>query len=414
MLKIKQFAKNVTVSEVSSLNFSKNNEIASFLKEICKSIDNLVFSLYASIKSIEFDKFNFNEAETAAGMMRISRNKEDIKDLLEETIPTTTIKGLEKSFSVLYELQEKDEILEAIEHQLHSIYGNSTRNTLVKEAKAHREKLQEQLKKVTSLFTKEANKRLPSKFKTLGDSLLEEIKSKIHSKVAERSYLTPQRDSDNRLNFYFTRFFKIKDFTDDEGELTYPEYFVVLTCVVEPSHELSYYLNTLHKFRIPGTFNPGTKFTDYKSLVRVLNTYLEVDKFSGLLNTVSVPIEQKDLSIDKMPLSKKFIKSIKELDQQTLRVQLNSNVKISTEELIKLLMLDMKALLSKTAKFDIKYKIKDSGANTYIDFSFLLPQHESTRNTVSMTPDQHEMLKNTFNFDDKQIKLLNRVITKGF
>lgn len=414
------------VEKVSNFNFRSPDEVIFFVKKLMDNVklDDEKLKEYEKLYStISFPEFSKVRIEKAADVFRISRTggpspvKPSQIDLkapalqIDDQIKVTNIKKIKDSFDIIRSLQDKLEILDTIEGQVQHVFRNE-RTPLSKSVKEAKDKVQKSLDAALKFLNKTAIKKVPKAFSERVEAIITPFINRLdkqYRNVKETSYLTLEEEDQTGADFFvFHTYFRFQDLDNGDGYI-YPEYYIVFTAVIDPKLRMRMYVNTLHKFRPPGQFKYGHSFTDLKSGKRELEALLDVDELIDALEPQKVPVGDTGIDLQKFG-ARQFISNV-EVVNDIIKIQFNKKVtKKNVKEITIKVFQDIRGLMSTRSKSMVKYKITQSGNNTFnAEFKLTLPPSEQmTEKMLDAT--KIKILKEKFSFDDADIRNLMKML----
>ena len=350
--------------------------------------------------------------EIGASTLRIGRDAPTPDDILEEGVQVDSLKKLDATFSSLYDIQRRIDALENISHQItHGLGGNKSIEQKVAEV---RKDAHAKIDAALKYLNKQANDRVPKRFKELRDGVLEKFIASGHWKFASidqpHVLLTAHYDKNERLHFVFSSYHHMIGVEDDSG-MVLPHYYIAFTCIVGPDKKLTYHVNTLHKFRVPGTFRIGSKFVDVASGVSELDSALSVDHLSSLSEVKKAPISTEDVNTAfKRSSLSGLVASVSAPDDRTLQIRFTKLVTESNlNKVVESVIQSVTPALRSVSKAQLKYQKMKMASGYAVNLSFA----NVGAGKASFTEDQISILRNHLGMDEDQVALLKRVIHKG-
>lgn len=418
-LKVKQHMRDVRAlaadansDKVSGFNFRSDEEVKVFLDEMDRKLDGINERLktyekqFSSAASIKIDRGR------GGGTFKPG-SKGDVYTL-PEPVAVTNIKSLKNNFDIVRVLNEQLEVLDTMEAQAAVHFKGERGVELPKTIAATKKKYEAKLKEALKFLSKVAEKHEPTEFSDMIETIMNHFKDNFvgsFSSADQQVFVTAEEDrasGDDKLVFtHYVRFF---DLRNESMEYTYPEYAVVFTGVIVPGgNDLQMYVNTLHKFRAPGSFKYGHAFKDAKSGVRELNALFETDDFVDMMDRHPVPLSNSDINISK--LSSKDVIDDLSIENDLITVVFKKEVtKKTVNEAVKKVFGDLRNLIGSRTKAQIKYKPAqvDNQQRYFTVFSLILP-----KNTKSLTVNDLHELQLKLGFDDEDRKRIVRLLNKG-
>jgi len=234
---------------------------------------------------------------------------------------------------------------------------------------------------------------------------------------AERKVFVTTKDELNEANgqsntlLVFTHYVQFTNLENEFQDYTYPQYNIVFTAVVNLNGQMKMYVNTLHKFRAPGTFKPGLLFSDLRTGIRNVTTLFETDGFVDMLDRQPVPFGKETVDLKRFA-SKALIESV-DVDDNMIKVAFKRVVNAkNVKEVSHKVFADIRGLLELKMKTQIKYRIVSLGGNKFgMEFVLILPKDIDS--AKFLTIQKMEALKMRFNFDDEDLKKIVQIVNKG-
>lgn len=424
MRDVMALARHETVDKVCGYTWRSEAEVLAFVGEMKTELS----KVSARLATAQAVMGRYPLVENAATPISINRgagggNLPELKNRGVVDVAPIKVQNLGKlkdSFALLNDLQEKMEVLDTLEVQVNHAFRGEKGNKIPGVIKATRDQYAKKLNTAMKFLRETAERYEPAAFKKLVVDITNYFKDGFdhkYSEATEQVFLTPgkPRKEGGAPVLVFNHYVQFKNLVNEHMEYTYPIYIVVYTAVVDEEGSMSVYVNTLHKFRAPGTFKYGQPFKDLRSGVNSLGMLFEVDDFVDLLDRQPVPFKGEDIK-GKMGkfASKEFIKD-SDVEDNKILVTLNDKVtKKNIAEVAGKVWADVRGMLASFMKTNLRPKIvpPTSGKGSYkLEFVLILPTDMDTKKF--MTPQKLDRLKEELELDDGDVKKIIQLFNRG-
>lgn len=262
------------------------NEITRSFKQSKKIVDNLKESLSADDDVIVFDY----QTEGRKPVSKKSQKPATLSTKLTKWVSPPK-REVEKHLKVIRDLYDNAVDLDSAEALLvHSFASSKKQPAALRAIKALKAEINSTLNKAFSALNGLADKHLPTEMEMLGDAILgyliEHLPKKTYKNIAKSVYVYPGEKS----SLHFALYIKITNLQNAEGYV-FDEYFFILTGVVDSKGYISYYLNSVPEFKVPGKYNLGKQVETEKDAIQRLRMLLDH-------NDVLSQFERKPMPVD--------------------------------------------------------------------------------------------------------------------
>lgn len=405
-----------TPDKVSGFNFRSEDEVQVFLEQLNEQLEKLTKNLP------NLQKLFAKAEETAAGPITINRggDKTTAPSPFEDTIGVgkITIHNMGKlrdQFDLVVELQHKLEVLDSLEVQTQNLFRGERGNKIPGMLKKTKQDYEKKLKLALNFLKVVAKKHEPKAFANLVKNVLnyfhESFKNKFKA-AEEHIFVTPKTisgaDGKEHQILVFNHYIAFADLVNEHMDYTYPQYIIVFTAMINDKGSMRMFVNTLHKFRAPGSFKPGSEFKDLKSGVNALSHLFEVDDFIDLLERQPMPIS-KDRMTPALFRAKDVIKNV-DVKDNVIQVLFNSKVnRENIQDVAKQVLLDIRGMFEQNMKTNIRYQIIKPAKG----MQFILTKPSNYDSSKFMTPEQIDHIQNYLGLDDDEAAKFVQLFNKG-
>lgn len=416
-------ANGATVDKVSGYTFRSAEEVSTFLTHLDSKLKGLTDKLLGMQRQFAaLDQRVPALSAVLAAPISIDRGDgiaKDSKRLDNKVgdvgkIVIDNIGKLKDNFQLLMEINDKLEVLDTLEAQAaHALRGENAK--ILAAIKATKTQYEKKLKSAMNFLKAVAKKHEPPKFKAMVEGVMNYFHSGFDNKfdkAEEHVFVTVKTekgadDKDYQV-LVFNHYVQFTNLKNEHIEYTYPKYIVVFTAVVDAKGQMRMYVNTLHKFRAPGTFKYGHSFSDLKGGVSSLSGLFETDDFVDLLDRQPVPMADGKVNVKNFR-SIEYIKDTK-VENNTVFIQFNGKVtKENVQKVAIGVLADVRGLFSGYMKTQLRYKIVPPAKG--MEFILTLPTNVDT--TKFITQEKQDLLKEHLGFDDKDMAQIIKLFNKG-
>ncbi len=408
-------ADDLSVDKVSGFTFRSEEELLTLLDKMgqhLKASEQRIRNLerlfrgvaQASNFSITFDR--------GAGRTTRGPDGQTIKP-----IDIKNTKQIRSNFQIIQDLDRRLQVLDSIEAQYTGAFGGE-RNALSSNIRKMKAGYESQLKKALTVLRKIAKAHEPPEFAELLTKVMQNFYKQLKDKfsAAEQYVYVTQRSIDlpgaTGEELVFNHYIEFSDLKNDAQDFVYGTYIIVFSATVNAKGQMKTYVQTLHKFRAPGTFKLGLQFTSEQSGTAKLAGLLAADNFVDLLERGKLPFTKDELDLTKFS-SRAVIDNVDvDADTDTVTVVFtkavdDSNLKTVTEKVIS----DLYRMLSGRTPNRLKYKTQKTRSGIYeAKFVLVVP---AEADPSALTPQQLDRLSNEFGFDPQDIRALQSIRQRG-
>jgi hypothetical protein len=415
MRDVTALANQPTADRVSGFNFRSEEEVEHFLKSLEEQQKGIGTRLDA------LERLFASQEVRAAGEIRIDRGgggnvpSTDTVDIGRISIPN--MKKLHDNFSIVTDLTDKLDMMDTLDVQVQHLFRGERGNKLPAMIKQLRKGYETKLTQALQFLKTVAKKHEPKAFAKTVEAAMNFFQSGLKNKFSaaeEHVFVNTARmtqpDGQEHTVFVFTHYVQFTNLHNDHTDYTYPTYVVVFTARVNEKGQMQMYVNTLHKFRPPGTFKVGHEFRNLRDAEKKLRHLFEIDDFVDLLDRQPVPVTKDELRLGNF-VSKGFIKDVKiDVEDHSLQVLFNSKVTGKNfADVVSQTLLDLRGALSLRTTTTLRYK----PAPDRRSIDIILPIPSGADPKKFLTRDKVEHMKDTFGMDDQDIRNLMRAFHRG-
>lgn len=401
--------KVLSVSDVAPHKFRTLEEVETYLKGIADQVreDEALLKRFQTIFA------NCQSLETAAGKITIKRDGGSKSVAPTEKIDPIFIKNLRQlktNFDVVESLQDKLDILDTIQLQVDTLFkGVASKSNVASQLKTMRSNIEKKLNQSYDFLNKVGQKHEPELFGSITDDAIQALTGKLYASgnLADHDvfvYLTTTDDAKGKTTLVFSKYLALYGLKDDTG-FVYEDYYIVFTATVTPTAEMSMSVTTLTKWLIPGKFKVGHEFNSVKNLVNNVETLLDMENFSHILESVQVPVGKGDLKLTSTAISNVVVKG------DVISISLKPTK--SLQAVVESVTTELLATLSTKTKMRVKYKVeKLAGGKAIIHYRLIAPESDAAKQRL-ITSDKLQVLKDRLGFDDDDISAIVKFVNKG-
>ena len=384
---------------------SANKQIADEMQIAIRSTDGEKARLETAVTfnrntDVDLDKIKKNPKFTAfpEGTIGVAR------------IDKKSMQQVQDSFDLLQSINNKLDGLRQASAQLeYNFKGDNKAKALLKQTTELKEAYEKQAEKAKKLLKTIGEEKEPPSFLAMVKNIMETTRNELEAKFSEASqyvYVTQVRE-ENRLFLEFTHYVDFKSL--EANGFVYPEYYIVFTCRITPDgRSPHYYVNTLHKFRIPGAFRKGSEFKDTHEGSKKLAAILTTDSFieSGNRKPISMTTDELksgDLGSNKiLHVSVENDKIVFALDGKLNEKQLQTEVNY--------ILGSLRGALSLNKSAHIRYTKPEHRGEAWRLVVVVLGGNDKS---ARLRPHDIDMLKERFDLDDEDMRTLIKALDKG-
>ncbi len=404
---------DTTSSDVVNYDFRSPKELEVYLDSMGKDVDQIDKNLdneeklfaktFARSKVLSAKVFTLDRYGKTPKIRGVQNR--DIKGPHVEILKIPKVESLRKNFGVVTQLHDKLDTLESLEAQIKTVLkdvkGQSVATKHITTMKTHVKKT---MQKALDFLNKIATKHEPMLFKETVDAVCKEVLKRVEGRIkksAKALYVTVSTD-ENGDTFWFTKYLGLAGLVDD-NDYEYSTFYVVFTAQIDPAASMTFYVNTLTKFKAPGTFNVGSQFDDPSSGGKVLDALLAHENFSSLAQRMHLPIKPGDTSLKNIKM-KGIILDVEVSEDHSVIVTFAKKVTREDLEagLINIVFEQLRKALSPSTHAQLKYRPFDRGGYLAAEFMYLLPPPDATE-TLRLNIAAVERLKNVLGLSEKQV-----------
>lgn len=415
MRDVMALAANPTSDGVSGYNFRSPEEVMVVVKSLEKQLEPIQLQikkltrLFGPAESAADFAITFDRTKAMDPKKR-SVTKEGIT---VEPIDIKNIRKLEDNFGIIKLLNSRLEALDSIQAQYLNAFGSS-RTKLVPAISETRKKYESELRAALALLKKIAKQHEPKPFQDIVIDVMNAFYGQMKNafdKASQYAYVTTRYDElDGPPSLVFNHYVEFQGLRNDAQDYVYPQYFIIFTAIISPSGKMKLFVNTLHKFRAPGTFKPGYAFLTAQQGITKLAALLSTDEFIDLLERSPLPIEADD--IDLTAFSAREVIDRVDIVENVLRVTFTAAVTEKNKKTVaEKVLVDIHRLLAGKTSSRIKYKLRRVSADRYqMEFVLVLP---AERDESELSPDKLDRLREEFGFDDQDLLAIQSIMRRG-
>jgi len=418
MRDIMALAQDLSVDKVSGFNFRSPDEVQTLIDQMSEQLKSTetrlkkLERLFPAAKATAAEEFviTFNRGAKPAG--KTVRNQDGDRI---EPVDIKNIKQLQSNFDIIKDLDKRLQVIDSLEVQYQEAFGNE-RNRIGPSLKELRRKYESQLKKALAVLRKIAKAHEPPELSEMIQEVMNSFYSQLKDKfdAAEQYvYVTTKKTdipgSDGTI-LVFNHYIEFTGLRNDSQDFTYPKYFMVFSATINSKGLMRTFIQTLHKFKSPGTFKLGSQFNSVKQGISRLAGLLAADDFVDVLERSRVPEDSLDV---KHFAAREVIEDVKVTDDQVIKITLTKAVTDKNKDLVaKKVLEDIHRLLSGKTGGKIKYRApKRNRADQYtLEFVVVLPPEADPE---ALTPQQLDSLREDFGFDDDDLKAIRSIRQRG-
>lgn len=349
-------AKNVPAERVSDYKWRSPEEIAFYLRSVCASV----------------------KVEATSTLDRAK---------------------LTKAYTDLVALQSKLDALSSLDVVAAQDFGKHRERLAALIADARRD-LESKRDKALRILQKSAAKNEPEALQSavLQAKAILQARLTNHNGVSDYVFVTAYGNN----GFEFNHYIQLDGLYNQFVGFTYPEYYLVLTARQTPT-TVELFVNTLHTFRAPGSFNIGQSFAG-ADLETVVTGLLHADEFVDDDDGVTLPSLNLDAKLFKTPV-------------QNLCIQENcvtGEILGKREQAVaysKTLMAELQATFGRCLPgYTFKCKLTKRGIDRWQCAYMAVPVPGAN----VLSPKDESMLRLQLNLSSDQIAAIRRLLTKGY
>ncbi len=404
---------NSSTTDVANFNFRSLEEVQQFLRGVSDKAKDYTKQLNDLEKGFEEAAIRGAIFTVAPRAKREQYKPGSVKK--EKPNFVFDVKKLEKAFSVVDEIHDKVEAMDAVINNLALNFKGVTGSAkLISDAKKVRATLQGQLDKAYRFLTETATKNEPEKFSKIVTTILDDILktfSEDYEKYKQTVYVVPAvRNGVDMV--LFSRYVEFINFTNDDGTV-YPKVYLVFNCLLDEFGNQTYSVNSFREFSPPGKATRGAEFTNAES--GRVKAYIELEhhNFATMIERVPVPAEGHELKAINWGVPKDWIKSVKVEDNVIDFAFTQKVTSANKDKAIAQVMLDLKTFFSSRIKASIAPKPYKIGKNFGAEFILTLPDNNAVKRQMRADAHSLQYLQNKLGLSDKQavglVKYLNQL-----
>lgn len=397
------------------------NDLTSILQEISKEVKQsvlLVGDLVQVLASTsgrnieEQDEIKINKVQPTPSQ-RINTKSTPTLSSLGVKLEKFVVPPLEKikdSVGIVQNLYDNASELDAVEALLaQSFEGSKNQASALLAVRALRDEVNTTINKALTSLSKIADKHVPSEMKVLITRLigfvLDTVEPKSYSEITELVYVSTGKDQ-----LWFSLYLCLHDLKDDKG-FTYSEFYVVLTGVVKGGN-ITYFLNTLPDFKVPGKYELGKEVPNEKAALQRI-------KFLLGANDILSDAERRPMPVTKEQLSGKGIAKIPyvssaDVKDDTIIVHLKPNIPPSKfNSIVTQIIPLLKSVVGITSrsKSIFKWKIvKSAGGRTSLQFILAPDLRADDKATLSMNLTKLRELQSALDLTPEELGAIKKAL----
>jgi dimeric dUTPase (all-alpha-NTP-PPase superfamily) len=400
-------------SNVTNYKFRSLQEIEQFIEGVRKTADEQMDALDDLRR--QFPEFSAVTIKPAMKVFQVTRDKTGKLPSTKIDFVAPKLDNLRKHFDVIENLHDKVQSLDSVINTLQLQFRGTPGSTaVINNAKKLRDDLQKKVSDAYKFLENVATKHEPKAFASTVARIVKEIKDVFKenfSKSKEFVYRTPY-EKEGKTHILFTHYLQLDDFIDD-NDYTHARYFIVFSCLMSPKGEATYFVTLLQEFAPPGRFSLGQTFETPKEGQTKAFIQLESEKFSTLIERVTVPSTKEELENINWAVSKDWIKTI-EVNKDIIEIQFTSKVtQKNVQEAANKIVMDLKAFLIGKSKASIRTRIfKRDTRNFGVELVLVIPSRAQLKE-IRVDGRKVQRLKDSLGLSEKQtiglVKYLNKL-----
>lgn len=388
------------------------NDIVDDLKSSKKTLSNLMLSTSASKK---YDDGEFTIDRTGKNAPRV------VKVSLKPSSPSTvkiagkklknfvvpSVSSMASHTKVLQDLYANAIELESIDAMIKQSFSTATNYSRTAGAlKALRQEVDRLIDNALTVLNKLASKHIPSEMKALSEQLVEfvldYVDPKTYSQTTQFLYVAPINGT-----IQFSFYVSLDDLKDKSGFI-YSEYYIVLTGVIDKKGFITYFLNTLPDFKIPGKYDIGENITSEADMLKRIKLLFSVNDVIIEHEKLPIPANTGNLSNYKITSIPGIIKA------EVIDNKIVVKTKVTREATINKIIVQLIPLfnrlagVSHTSKSIFKYNIRKMADGSVIQFILVPTEKRDKKINSSKIKDLQKIL----DLDDKSIERI-KLALKG-
>jgi len=324
-----------------------------------------------------------------------------------ETVEIPNRKSLEKNLSVVRELWETREALDAMEAKIRTAFSSMEQGSpdrALREVALLKKQIDKSLSDAFVFIGTLARDHMPQQLETF----VEQIKRVLEKSVAYEDSTVYSYVHTVNGDLVFSQYVQLKHVTDEDGQL-FQNMYVVLSYRASVTTEAGLYITVLSDFVPPSARLLTRKVDSVKKAVQSLNMLFSLDNFTNSIGSIPLNLMLKERNITKELFEyQQYVKSIEVQEEQivfTLKPEIQDRDlahKISTQ-----VFHELKAVVSsKNAR--LRMTVKKGKVCYYLLFFFVNPS-----NLPLVMRDDLNFLQDRFRLNDQAMDRIVKTINEG-
>jgi hypothetical protein len=389
------------------------NDILDIIKDITKDVNsdgNVVKNLFTSLSARRGGQDEeITIQHTAKRPTRVStRSKPSGGDLgiQIKDFKAPPKSAIEKHVQVLTRLYDNAKELDAVEAMLRQTFsGVKHQGTALNAVKALQKEVDNSIHTALTALNKVATKHFPTEMEKLRDQLtaflLDNIPENLYDDMAFLEYASLGDNGE----IIFSVYVEIKNLKNGKGYV-FDEYFIILTGVVNVKGNISYYINALPDFRVPGKYQLGKQITNAAQMEIQASMLLNHNDVVTDMDRRPLPLSKKDAStrgFGNVPGAGEV-----EVKDDALYVQILKDDNRTVTNIIKSTMALLNGALGRKRDTSISYKRVTRNGKKWVKFILYFKPDANSAN--SLNRNKFNEIKDTLDLDDATAERLRRAM----
>lgn len=386
------------------------NDVLDIIKELTKEVTEdgkIVKRMFTSLSARKDEEITIRHTGPAVKPKRITTRRSaspgnfgvKIKDF---KVPP---KGaIEKHVDVLQRLYDNAKELDAVEAMLRQAFsGVKNQNTALRGVQALQAEVDRSIETALSALNKVATKHFPTEMNELRDQLTGFLLDNIEENQYKDMGFLEYASLGAKGEILFSVYVEIKDLKNDNGYV-FDEYFIILTGVVDKTGNISYYINALPDFRVPGKYQLGKEIENVQQMEHQAAMLLAH-------NDVITHLDRKPMPISKDDAKTKGFQNIPgvagvEVKDDSLYIQLAKEDPRTISNVVTTTMALLNQALGRKRDTSISWKRVTRGSKKYIKFILYFKPDAKTSNSLNVN--KMKEIQHIFDLDDATLQKLRR------
>ena len=235
--------------------------------------------------------------------------------------------------------------------------------------------------------------------------VLDTVDPKTYSDITELVYVSTGKDQ-----LWFSLYLCLQDLKDDKG-FTYSEFYIVLTGVVK-DNAITYYLNTLPDFKVPGKYDLGKEVPNEKAALQRI-------KFLLGANDILSDAERRPMPATKEQLNSKGINKIPyvssaDVKDDAIIVYLKPNIPPSKfNSIVTQIIPLLKSVVGLTSRSKSVFKrkiVKAAGGRTSIHFILTPDLRADDKSTLLLNLTKLQELQSALDLTPEELTAIKKAL----